>query len=175
MLDTKPCCSLREQELSVSAAQRSPLWAGWPRSPPSGPSLPSTSAHQADPPNSPRPVLFRNPWEGGCGWPAASACPSHRGGLWPVGSCPVMPGRNLDRQRQLGGREGAQCEGTGRGTAGVGCRQDCHGLFSSSWFYFKHVSDIGNALMCFVTILDDSPITSISQQLFTGLNSLFFL
>lgn len=30
-------------------------------------------------------------------------------------------------------------------------------------------------LMCFVRILDDNPITRISQQLFTGLNSLFFL
>uniref|UniRef100_A0A8C9QJN1 G-protein coupled receptor 106 n=1 Tax=Spermophilus dauricus TaxID=99837 RepID=A0A8C9QJN1_SPEDA len=37
------------------------------------------------------------------------------------------------------------------------------------------VSNIGNVLICFVRILDDNPITRISQQLFTGLNSLFFL
>ena len=37
-----------------------------------------------------------------------------------------------------------QCDGIGRGTAGVGKRQDCHRPFSFSCFYFKNVSDIGN-------------------------------
>uniref|UniRef100_A0A8C6A4Y3 G-protein coupled receptor 106 n=1 Tax=Marmota marmota marmota TaxID=9994 RepID=A0A8C6A4Y3_MARMA len=37
------------------------------------------------------------------------------------------------------------------------------------------VSNIGNVLICFVRILDNNPITRISQRLFTGLNSLFFL
>uniref|UniRef100_A0A8C0XAF6 G-protein coupled receptor 106 n=1 Tax=Castor canadensis TaxID=51338 RepID=A0A8C0XAF6_CASCN len=50
-----------------------------------------------------------------------------------------------------------------------GIFKDLHQL---SWL---NVSDIGNILICFVRILDDNPITRVSQRLFTGLNSLFFL
>ncbi|OBS66739.1 hypothetical protein A6R68_04721, partial [Neotoma lepida] len=38
-----------------------------------------------------------------------------------------------------------------------------------------NVSNTGNILMCLVRILDDNPITRVSQRSFTGLNSLFFL
>uniref|UniRef100_A0A8D2HJD8 G-protein coupled receptor 106 n=1 Tax=Urocitellus parryii TaxID=9999 RepID=A0A8D2HJD8_UROPR len=50
-----------------------------------------------------------------------------------------------------------------------GVFKDLHQL---TWL---NVSNIGNVLICFVRILDDNPITRISQRLFTGLNSLFFL
>lgn len=46
----------------------------------------------------PRPVLFRNHWEGGCGWPGASVYPFRTPcldtveDLWPVGSCPMVSG-----------------------------------------------------------------------------------
>ncbi|XP_021042542.1 relaxin receptor 2 isoform X2 [Mus pahari] len=50
-----------------------------------------------------------------------------------------------------------------------GIFKDLHQL---AWL---NIPNIGNILMCFVRILDDNPITRISQKSFTGLNSLFFL
>ncbi|NP_001276495.1 relaxin receptor 2 isoform 3 precursor [Mus musculus] len=50
-----------------------------------------------------------------------------------------------------------------------GIFKDLHQL---AWL---NIPNIGNILMCFVRILDDNPITRISQKSFMGLNSLFFL
>ncbi|XP_028635608.1 relaxin receptor 2 isoform X2 [Grammomys surdaster] len=50
-----------------------------------------------------------------------------------------------------------------------GIFKDLHQL---TWL---NIANIGNILMCFVRILDDNPITRISQRSFMGLSSLFFL
>nr|XP_034345341.1 relaxin receptor 2 isoform X2 [Arvicanthis niloticus] len=50
-----------------------------------------------------------------------------------------------------------------------GIFKDLHQL---TWL---NIANIGNILMCFFRILDDNPITRISQRSFMGLNSLFFL
>ncbi|XP_031194683.1 relaxin receptor 2 isoform X3 [Mastomys coucha] len=50
-----------------------------------------------------------------------------------------------------------------------GIFRDLHQL---AWL---NIANIGNILMCFVRILDDNPITRLSQRSFMGLNSLFFL
>lgn len=59
--------------------------------------------------------------------------------------------------------------GAGRRVTGARGRQGPAGLSS------QRCLTVELFVICFVRILDDNPITRISQQLFTGLHSLFFL
>ena len=68
----------------------------------------------------------------------------------------------------------AQCGHIGK-RAGVGGRQDRHGLLCLPGLISQVALTLDMFVMCFVRILDDNPITRISQRLFAGLNSLFFL
>ena len=88
------------------------------------------------------------------------------------GDCPILESRN--RQLCPMGKEHL-CPMGKEGTGQVLRVCFLVGLLYFPWVSFRNIPNIGNILMCFVRILDDNPITRISQKSFMGLNSLFFL
>lgn len=91
-------------------------------------------------------------------------------GIWSKGQLQPWGAGNA-----LEGEKGAECGRAARSRAGVGGSRIVIGLLCFSAFIPQMSLMLDVFVMCFLRILDDNPIARISQRLFTGLKSLFFL